>query len=415
MDTDNYVTIGDFKLNSLFYADDLVLLSPCPMGLQNSLNKLEFYCRKWGLKVNLSKTKVIAFNKSGRKTKHTFTYNNQIIENSASYLYLGIKYTTSGTFSIAQSDLVSKARKALFKIYKCVNYPDVDIDIMLKLYNSMIKPILLYGCEIWGTFKNTKTDSVIELMQNKFLKSLLGVNKNASNCAVRGELGQYPLQVFINIAIIKYWFRLATKDCRELLYQSYLSQFRNNEPQSDWAIFVKNLLESHGFSEVWKNPFNFNFDMFINTFSQRVFDSYVQNWRTELSENNKLNSYQKLKHNFVRENYLIYIKNRKLRNSMCKLRISAHPLKIETGRYNKPPIPRHLRICTICNEIEDEPHFLTSCSKFTEERKKMLQGLKLRNFYFLNHIDQYIYMMNNNNKLFVNRVATFIYNCLFKH
>ena len=49
---------------------------------------------------------------------------------------------------------------------------------------------------------------------------------------------------------------------------------------------------------------------------------------------------------------------------MCKLRISAHKLNIEVGRYNKTP--RNERFCKKCNtrEIEDEMHFFTFMQSF---------------------------------------------------
>ena len=39
-------------INSLLYADDLILLSQTQKGLQTSLNKLEEYCKKWKLEIN---------------------------------------------------------------------------------------------------------------------------------------------------------------------------------------------------------------------------------------------------------------------------------------------------------------------------------------------------------------------------
>ena len=51
----------------------------------------------------------------------------------------------------------------------------------------------------------------------------------------------------------------------------------------------------------------------------------------------KLTTYFKLKQNFSFERYLSYTKHFEYRRSMCKLRISAHKLNIEVGRYNKTP------------------------------------------------------------------------------
>jgi ribosomal protein S27AE len=49
----------------------------------------------------------------------------------------------------------------------------------------------------------------------------------------------------------------------------------------------------------------------------------------------------------VKEKYL-QINNFKIRQSICKIRVSAHPLNIETGRYKN--IIRSERKCTNCSE-----------------------------------------------------------------
>lgn len=50
--------IGDQEINSLSWADDLILMSLSESGLQRCLNKLHQYCYKWGLEVNLAKKKM---------------------------------------------------------------------------------------------------------------------------------------------------------------------------------------------------------------------------------------------------------------------------------------------------------------------------------------------------------------------
>ena len=61
-------------VNFLLYADDLTLLSTSSNDLQNKLDKLKSYCDDWKLTLNLSKTKVIEFNKTGRQSKYAFHF-----------------------------------------------------------------------------------------------------------------------------------------------------------------------------------------------------------------------------------------------------------------------------------------------------------------------------------------------------
>ena len=53
-------------------------------------------------------------------------------------------------------------------------------DIMLKLFDSCVAPILLYGCEVWG-YENT---DIIEKVHTKFCKFIFGVSKFSHNMPI---------------------------------------------------------------------------------------------------------------------------------------------------------------------------------------------------------------------------------------
>ena len=52
----------------------------------------------------------------------------------------------------------------------------------------------------------------------------------------------------------------------------------------------------------------------------------------------------------------------KYRTVITRWRLSCHSLRIETGRYQRPRLPRNERTCIICNTLEDEHHALFQCS-----------------------------------------------------
>ena len=179
------------------YADDLILLSESAAGLQNSLDKLQSYCMKWNLTVNLKKSQIIIFNKSGRLLKNfEFKYGNINLDIVDEYPYLGIIFTPSGSFAKATASLCDKARKAYFSFRKHDRSP---VHISMKFFDTLVKPILLYGCEAWAITSSPRlslenffktADSVpYERLNLMMCKSLLGVHKKATNLASRGELG----------------------------------------------------------------------------------------------------------------------------------------------------------------------------------------------------------------------------------
>ena len=62
-----------------------------------------------------------------------------------------------------------------------------------------------------------------------------------------------------------------------------------------------------------------------------------------------------------------------LKNMLVKMRVSAHSLRIQTGRYGANRIPRNERVCVYCslNDIDDELHFICKCPIFDDVRKKI--------------------------------------------
>ena len=61
------LSLGGQDLSCLLWADDLVLVSSSPQGLQNSIDKTFAFYNDHGLELNTKKTKVIVFNARGVK------------------------------------------------------------------------------------------------------------------------------------------------------------------------------------------------------------------------------------------------------------------------------------------------------------------------------------------------------------
>ena len=231
--TDPFTLPNGTKLNSLLYADDLVILSKSKTGLDNCLKALECFNAKWLLNVNYRKTKILVFQKSGKKPKHlSFSINSTPIEIVQEYTYLGIRITSSGTFTIAQKVLAEKALNAIFKIRKHINFAKLPIGVARKIFVTAIQPILTYGCEVWGAYIKLNFDTwdktPIEKTHVRFCKMFLGLNRKASNHATRGEMGSFPLQIVIIGHILTYYYYLNSKDDSSIVKQALNIMHKNS-------------------------------------------------------------------------------------------------------------------------------------------------------------------------------------------
>ena len=76
---------------------------------------------------------------------------------------------------------------------------------------------------------------------------------------------------------------------------------------------------------------------------------------------------------FLRNIWIGTLPSIKYRTAMARLRTSSHSQAIEVGRFPKPrPLPVTNRLCTICDIIEDEYHFLLCvCPQYSLKRQQM--------------------------------------------
>ena len=131
--------ISYLKIYVLLYAEDTILLAESPEELQTALNSMNLYCNDWNLKINVSKTKVVFFSR-GKIRKHPHFYlGDKLLEICSDHLYLGVKYNYNGKFSKAQQELFDKGNRAMFSIL-----------MQLHLFNAIVLPTVLYGCEVWA-------------------------------------------------------------------------------------------------------------------------------------------------------------------------------------------------------------------------------------------------------------------------
>jgi len=104
------------------------------------------------MKVNVGRTKVMFFRKSGLLPMNLFfEYNGEMEEMVNVFSYLGIVFTAGGSFNQTQITLAGQSRKANFKINKYVyNFSNISIKHRLELFDKLLLPILNYGCEVEG-------------------------------------------------------------------------------------------------------------------------------------------------------------------------------------------------------------------------------------------------------------------------
>ena len=154
----------------------------------------------------------------------------------------------------------------------------------------------------------------------------------------------------------------------------------------------------------------------------KIKQEYINDWYNNiqnLNANPICRTYSKFKFKFQMEPYLIKIKDYKLRKALTKLRTSSHRLRIETGRHKRQADHEHddSRLCSQCNLVEDEAHFVLHCPRYINERSTFFSNPYLNNSFFVNlsDDDKLLYIFNMYEKHHLCELAKFIHSSFLIH
>jgi len=156
LDGDSLPQLSDIVVKLLLYADDLALMSETLQGLQKQIDVLsEFYVEQQ-LVINVSKTKVVVFEKCCSAVPK-FTYRGTTIERVQSFKYLGLELHSTRGMEVAIDKLTTAGKKALFALrHRCNDLSITDPEVMCQLFNSLGRLILSYACEVWTGYTGAK-------------------------------------------------------------------------------------------------------------------------------------------------------------------------------------------------------------------------------------------------------------------
>ena len=171
-------------------------------------------------------------------TNVNFKYNGDTLSIVHNFQYLGIFFSSKGSFNESKSHLVQQAKKAMYIVLRKARKLDLPIDLQLQLFDTMVVPILLYGAKIWD-YENCK---IIETLHMQFCKIILKVKKSTAHCMVYGELGRTPLDIVIKARMVGFWQRIVSgkKEKNSFTFYSILYQLHvRGFFHSKWLLQIK--------------------------------------------------------------------------------------------------------------------------------------------------------------------------------
>ena len=196
------------KVINLYYADDLVLLSPSTHGMQKLLNECEIYASKYEMKFNENKSVVLNFKGYRLKANPSAKLysNGSLMKTDMSYTYLGhiIKNNLNDNKDIERQlrNFYGKSNMLLRTFGLC------SYAVKLQLFMSYCG--LMYTAFLWCDFTK-KWYRQLEVTYNNIFRRFLGYDKycSASSMFVENKTG---FDARIRKLVYGFWERLQVSE-----------------------------------------------------------------------------------------------------------------------------------------------------------------------------------------------------------
>ena len=134
--------------NNLRYADDTTLMAESEEELKSLLMKVKEESEKFGLKLNIQKTKIMA---SGLIT--SWQIDGETMETVTDFTLGGSKITADGDWSHEIKRRLLLGRKVMTNLDSIFKSRDITLPTKVRLVKATVFPVVMYGCESWTVKK----------------------------------------------------------------------------------------------------------------------------------------------------------------------------------------------------------------------------------------------------------------------
>ena len=187
------IKIARRNINNLRYADDTTLIAESEEELKSPLKKMKEESEKVGLKLNIHKTKIMAFSPIT-----SWQIDGESVETVSDFIFLGSKITVDGDCSHEFKRCLLLGRKGVTNLDSILKTRVITLPTKVHLVQAMVFPVVMYEYESW-TIKKVECQR-IDAFELWYWRRLLRVPWTArrSNQSILKEISpEYSLEGLI--------------------------------------------------------------------------------------------------------------------------------------------------------------------------------------------------------------------------
>ena len=346
--------------------------------MQFLLNMVEIWCTKWRLEVNLTKTNVMHVRGKGcKKSSFLFVFNKKPVEYCSQYRYLGVTLNEFLDYNLTANIQAEPAGRALGSVItKTIKNGGLPYNIFSMLFECCCASVSDYGSEIWG-FEPKDGITKIHL---RAARSFLGLPKNTTSVGILTEINWMEPVFRAQIRMVRQFCRVLDMENDRLTnkivdWDRKISQQFNFQT---WYTEIKTIFENHNLLTFFDQERS-NQKYIIDNLKQSMLIKQSVELQAKCQQMPKLRTFCSFKDFGTTPAYLLMPISFVQKKFLAKIRVSALHIRIETGRYERPKLMAHERLCPCCKDnqsIENEEHFIFYCKKYSFLRQIWLSKLQ---------------------------------------
>ncbi|XP_063364409.1 uncharacterized protein LOC134653055 isoform X1 [Cydia amplana] len=181
--------MSGLPVKCLLYADDLVLLASSGEELQEMVTRMHGSFERKGMKINVSKTKVMVFEKEENMTNCEILIGQERVQQVKEFVYLGTLFTRDGKHDKDIERRVNAGNRVNGALNAFMSSQKVSQKARLAVHRGVLVPTLMYGSESWVWQK--RHQSQVNAVEMRALRSVCGVRlqDRIRNSVIREKCG----------------------------------------------------------------------------------------------------------------------------------------------------------------------------------------------------------------------------------
>ena len=168
-------------------ADDICLLANDTDAMKLMTERVVEKANKVGLNINTRKTMIMKIRSTDDQP---ITIDNTELKEVEKFTYLGCDIRQDGNIRNEVGIRIEKVGSAVRTLNKVWNAQNISLLKKLKLFNSIVVSILIYGCESWKGLK--EIEKRLRTFESGYLRKTMNISwfDHVSEVELRGTTGQ---------------------------------------------------------------------------------------------------------------------------------------------------------------------------------------------------------------------------------